>query len=141
MVKKSKQTGKTTARRKAIEIGAGVTTGIAAALVGGYLLYKGTGPQRKKAKAWVEKARAEAARDVKKLNRVGEIEYKRIVDKAMRHYGSLAKVNTAELAAAARDLKDDWNRIRTEVKRATANRRARARKPVQKKSVRRRVRK
>lgn len=129
------------ARKKAVKIGASAAAGIAAALVGGYLLYQQTEPQRQKAKTWIGKARIEAAGKIKKLGRVSESEYNKIVDQAMRHYGSLAKANTAELVAAARDLKNDWNRIRTEVRKATVSKQVHAKRPARRKPARKHAKK
>ena len=95
---------------KKVEVGAGVAAGLAAALAGGYLLY-GKGPQHKKAKAWVAKAKEDAAREIKMMQRVGEKEYKTVVEKAMKHYGSLEKVSVAEVMGAVADAKNEWNRI------------------------------
>ena len=68
-----------------MEVGAGVAAGIAGALAGAYLLYARTNPQQKKrTKAWVMKARKAAGMEAKKLSSIGEHEYHRIVEKAMR---------------------------------------------------------
>ena len=59
---------------QAVKIGAGIAAGIAGALAGAYLLYEGTQPQRKKAQAWVMKARKSAAVEAKQLASIGEKE-------------------------------------------------------------------
>lgn len=96
-----------------VGVGAGVATGIAAALAGAYLLY-GKGPQQKKTKAWVMKAKKDAAREIKAMTRIGEKEYKTVVEKAMKRYGSLEKVSVAEVMKAVADAKNEWKRIHAE---------------------------
>jgi len=104
---------------KAMKVGAGVAVGVAAALAGAYLLYHKPGtPQRKQAKAWVMKARRDAAREMKKMKRVSAAEYGRIIDKAMQRYGSMKEVNAGELMAAAADLKAEWKHIQAEAAKA-----------------------
>ena len=50
-----------TKRVAQMKVGAGIAAGIAGALAGAYLLYARTKPQQKKTKAWVVKARKDAA--------------------------------------------------------------------------------
>lgn len=115
-MKTKKQPKKKISALKAVGMGAGVAAGVAAALAGAYLLYEKTGPQQKKAKAWVVKAKKDAAREIKMLKKVGEKEYKVIVDKAMKRYGSLEKVSVAEVMKAAQDAKNEWKRIHAQAK-------------------------
>jgi aminoglycoside phosphotransferase len=103
-------------RVRAMQIGAGVAAGIAGALAGGYLLYERTKPQQKQAKAWIMKARRAAAAEAKQLSRVGESEYRRIVEKAMRHYGAMERVGAPEVASAIRDAKAEWKHIQRAAK-------------------------
>ena len=121
MAKRKSARGKTARRGgRQASLAAGVATGIAAAVVGGYLLYKNTEPQRTQAKAWILKSRKEAARNVKKLRKVGAAEYARIVDKAVKHYGALYKANAPELAKAAADMRAEWKHIQAEARKAGA---------------------
>jgi len=96
--------------RRAVKIGAGIA-GIAGTLAGAYLLFEHTKPQQKKAKVWVMKARKSAAVEAKKLSRVGEKEYHRIVEKSLRHYGAVQKVGAPEIASAVRDAKAEWKHL------------------------------
>ncbi len=114
-----------------VGVGAGVVTGIAAALAGAYLLY-GKGPRQKKAKAWIVKAKKDAAREIKMMTRVGEKEYKAVVEKAMQRYGSLEKVSVAEIMKAAADAKKEWTRIHAEANKMA---KAAAKKAPMKKAV------
>jgi aminoglycoside phosphotransferase len=114
-------------RVQAMKVGAGIAAGIAGAVAGAYLLYAKTKPQQKKAKVWALMARKEAAVEAKKLTSIGEKEYHRIIEKAMKHYGAMEKVGAPEIASAIRDAKSEWKHIRAEAKKVA--------KPVAKKSV------
>jgi len=124
MAVKKTAKAKKTGMMKAVGMGAGIAAGLA----GAYLLYgkKGSG---KKAKAWVAKAKKEAAREIKMLKRVGEKEYKAVVEKAMKRYGSLEKVSMADVMRAASDAKNEWKRIKKEAEKI-------ARMPAKKKRAR-----
>lgn len=125
MPKKKKAATKRAMRMK---VGAGIAAGIAGALAGAYLLYARTKPQQKKAKVWVMKARKAAAIEAQQLANIGENEYRRIVEKSMKHYGAMNKIGAAEVAAAVRDAKSEWKHIQMQAKKAA--------KPVVKRSVR-----
>jgi len=127
-------------KMKAVEMGAGVAAGIAGALAGAYLLYARTNPrQKKRAKAWAMKARKAAGMEAKKLSSIGEHEYHRIVEKAMKHYGAMEHVGGAEIASAIRDAKSEWKHIKIQAKKATksAPRRRSAKKSAKRKTKRR----
>jgi predicted regulator of Ras-like GTPase activity (Roadblock/LC7/MglB family) len=115
MPKKKKAAAKRTTQMK---VGAGIAAGIAGALAGAYLLYARTKPQQKKAKAWVVKARQSAAVEAKQLANIGEGEYRRIVEKSMKHYGAVNKIGAEEIAAAVRDAKSEWKHIQMQAKKA-----------------------
>ncbi len=96
-----------TKRVAQMKVGAGIAAGIAGALAGAYLLYARTKPQQKKTKAWVVKARKDAAMQAKQLAHIGENEYRRIVEKSMKHYGAMNRIGATEVAAAVRDAKSE----------------------------------
>ncbi len=129
-------------RMNAVKVGAGVAAGIAGALAGAYILYARTKPQQKRAKAWVMKARKAASAEAKQLSRIGEKEYERIMEKAMRHYGAIEEVGSAEIASAISDAKAEWKHIKREaVKAAKAPRgtkKTAARRPKRRTARRRR---
>ena len=101
----------------AAEIGAGAVAAAALAVAGGYVLWERMGKQKQaKVKAWVAKARKEAATNFARAKKMTEGEYKHIVDAAVERYGSLANVNKAELQKTAASLKAEWNRIHAEAK-------------------------
>lgn len=120
---------------KAVGMGAGVVAGLAAA-AGAYLLYGDKGKQ-KKTKAWIAKAKREAAREIKMLKRVGEKEYKTVVEKAMKHYGSLENVSVADIMRAASDAKNEWKRIQGQVEKMAKMSKKKAAKKLAKKSKKR----
>ncbi len=93
-----------------MEVGAGVLTAAALAAAGAYLL--STKGQRAKAKAWAVKARKEVAANVRRARTMSQAEYKRVVDQAMKRYGSLSNANKAELLRAAQDMKSEWQNIK-----------------------------
>lgn len=113
---------------KVVGMGAGVVAGLAAAAAGAYLLYGDKGNQ-KKAKAWIVKAKHEAAREIKMLKRVGEKEYKTVVEKAMKRYGSLENVSMADVMRAASDAKNEWKRIQGQVEKMAKMSKKTAKKP------------
>jgi hypothetical protein len=122
-------------RAQAMKIGAGIAAGMAGALAGAYLLYERTRPQQKKAKAWVMKARKEAALEAQKLARIGEAEYQRIVEKAMKHYGAMEHIGGSEIASAIRDAKAEWKHIQSAAKEAAKPAVKKAAKKVVKKAA------
>ena len=101
-------------KRMAMEAGAGVLTAAALTAAAAYLL--SSKKQRAKVKVWAVKARKEVAKDMRKARRMGENEYKRAVDRATKRYAGLHKVNTAEAMRVARDMKDEWKRLRKDAK-------------------------
>jgi predicted regulator of Ras-like GTPase activity (Roadblock/LC7/MglB family) len=124
-------------RATAIKVGAGVAAGIAGALAGAYLLYERTKPQQRHAKVWVAKARKAAGIEAKQLSSIGEKEYHRIVEKAMKHYGAMNKIGTAEIVAAVRDAKSEWKHIQMQAKKVAKPVPKRPAKKAKKKAARR----
>ena len=122
---------------KAMKVGAGVAAGIAGALAGAYLLYERTRPQQKHAKVWVAKARKAAGVEAKQLSSIGEKEYHRIVEKAMKHYGAMNKISATEVAAAVRDAKSEWKHIQMQAKKAAKSAKRPAKKTKKRKAAHR----
>lgn len=104
-------------KNHAAEIGAGALAAAALAVAGGYVLWERMGKTKQaKLKAWVAKARKEAAQKVAMAKKMSESEYRHIVDAAVERYGSLANVNKPELQKTAAMLKAEWDRIRAQAK-------------------------
>lgn len=101
----------------ATKIGVGAVAAAALAMAGGYVLWERMDKGRKaKVKAWVAKARMDAAQKVAMAKKMSEGEYRHIVDVAVERYGSLANVNKAELVKTAATLKSEWARIQEQAK-------------------------
>jgi hypothetical protein len=124
---------KTSSSAKAWEIGGAITAAALAAAAGAYLLAdkktQGT------AKAWVLKAKAEVAKHAKTAKKLGEKEYDKFVDQAVKKYGSLENITAADVMKAANDLKGDWSKIQEHAKTFVKS----AKKPTMKKMVAKKV--
>ena len=84
-----KKTVKKGGSAKAWEIGSAITAATLAAAAGAYLL---SGKKTKaKAKKWAMEARKEVVKNVKIARKLGEKEYGRMVDEAMKHHAALEK--------------------------------------------------
>lgn len=130
-----KKTLKKKNKNIAAEVGVGAVAAAALAMAGGYILWERMGKEKRaKVKAWAQKARKEAVQNLARAKHVSEVEYKRIVDHAVQHYGSLSNVNKAELIKAAQDLKSEWKRIQSQAK-VMAKQMQKAQKPLKKASV------
>lgn len=99
---------------KAWGIGGALTAAAIAAAAGAYLL--SDKKTKAKAKAWVVNARKEVVKNAKLATKLGEKEYGRIVEQAVKHYGSAEKLTAADMIAAGKELKSEWKRIQAEAK-------------------------
>ncbi len=126
-------------KAKALKVGAGVIAGIAGAIAAGYIAYEKTKPQQKQAKAWVAKARVEAAKQMKVLKSVSKADYERMMEKALKHYAAIQKVGVSELGSAIKDAKLEWKNIQAQgkeaVKKVVAKKPAAKKAPAKKKAV------
>jgi len=105
---------------KKSNMGKGVGVGVAAAalaIAGGYVLWENMGKQKQtKVKAWVAKARKETMQNLAKAKGAGEVQYRRIVDTAVKRYGLSEGISHADLAKVASDLKGEWRNIQGHAK-------------------------
>ncbi|MDR3581839.1 MAG: hypothetical protein P4L67_01025 [Candidatus Pacebacteria bacterium] len=99
---------------KAWGIGGAVTAAAIAAAAGAYLM--SDKKTKAKAKKWVVAARKEVAKNAKIATKLGEKEYGRIVEQAVKHYGSMEKLTAADILAAGKELKGEWRKIQAEAK-------------------------
>jgi hypothetical protein len=98
------------------EVGVGLAAA-ALALAGGYVLWEKMGKERQeKAKAWIVKARQEAVNKLADAKKMGESEYNRIVDAAVKRYGLSEGISKADLSKVAADLKGQWAKIQVKAK-------------------------
>ncbi len=101
--------------KAAWEIGAGITAATIAAAAGAYLL--SDKKTKAKAKKWGIAARKEVVKNAKIAKKLGEKEYGRLVEQAMKHYGSIENMSAADIMAAAKELKGEWGQIQAHAKR------------------------
>ncbi len=101
---------------KAWEIGGAVTAAAIAAAAGAYLL--SDKKTKAKTKKWVHDAKKKIVEHAKTAKKLGEKEYGRIVEQAIKHYGSMEKLSAADLIKAGKELKGEWKKIQAEAKKA-----------------------
>ena len=123
---------------KAWEIGGAITAATLAAAAGAYLL--SDKKTKAKAKKWVMDARKEVVKHAKAAKKLSEKEYATMVDQAIKRYGSVNKMTTADIIAAGKELKSQWNKIHAEAmkmsKKKKPARRVKAKAKAPKKKVR-----
>lgn len=106
-------TKKKSGNARAWEIGGALTAATIAA-AGAYLL--SDKKTKAKAKKWVAAARKEVVKNAKVAKKLGEKEYGRLVEQAVKRYGSLEKMSAADIVAAGKELKGEWKKIHAEAK-------------------------
>jgi len=109
-IKKGKKAG---SNAKAWEIGGAITAATLAA-AGAYLL--SNKKAKTKAKKWVLEARKEVLKNAKMAKKLGEKEYGRIVDEAMKHRALLENLTAGDVIKAGKELKSQWKDIQAEAK-------------------------
>jgi len=108
---------KTTKRKIAagVKIGA-ATVAVAGVAAGIYLLSGKHGAKnRKKLKGWAIKARKEVAYEMKRLKKIDQKAYEKIVHGVAKRYKSLKGVGHKEVEKTVRELKGDWKNIQKHV--------------------------
>jgi hypothetical protein len=96
------------------EIGGAITAATIAAAAGAYLL--SDKKTKAKAKKWAMEARKEIVKNAKVAKKLGEKEYARIVDEAMKHRASLENLTAADIIKEGKELKSQWKKIQAEAK-------------------------
>jgi hypothetical protein len=134
MTTKKKAVKKTSNNAKAWGIGSAITAATLAAAASAYLL--SDKKTKTKAKKWVADARKEVAKNIKAAKKVSAKDYARIVDQTMQRYGSVKDMSAADMMAAGKDLKGEWNRIQAHatkmVKKSTSKKAVSKGKPARK---------
>ena len=112
---------KTTKRKIATGIEIGAATAAAAGIAAGIYLLSGKhgAKNRKKVKGWVAKARKEVAYEMKRLKKLDQRAYEKIIHGVAKRYKSLKGVNPLEVEKTARELKGDWKNIQKHLARVT----------------------
>lgn len=103
--------------KKKVAVGVGLGLAAAAAAGAGYYFYgsKHAAGNRKRAAAWASDFRTDVLTNAKKLQKLDERSYRKIVDEAMKAYARLKTIDKADLASAARELKGNWKAVKREV--------------------------
>jgi hypothetical protein len=109
-----KKTVKKGGSAKAWEIGSAITAATLAAAAGAYLL--SDKKTKAKAKKWAMEARKEVVKNVKIARKLGEKEYGRMVDEAMKHHAALENMTAGDVIREAKALKAQWKQIQAEAK-------------------------
>lgn len=92
---------------------AGIAAAIAAAALGGYLLYGKNGAQnRRKVKGWMLKAKGEILERVENLESVSEDTYRGIVEQVVSRYKGAKNVTASELMQLAADAQKHWKALK-----------------------------
>jgi hypothetical protein len=120
--------------------GAGVLTAAALAGAAAYWFSGKDGKAHKaQAKAWAMKARKEVEKRMKEAKKLGAAEYARIVDEAVKRYGSLENVSATDIMAAAQDMKSDWKMIQMHAMKMGKTVKAMTKKPMKKMPAKRKM--
>jgi len=99
---------------KAWGIGGAITAATLAAAAGAYLL--SDKKTKTKAKKWAMEARKEVIKNVKVAKKLGEKEYGRMVDEAMKHHAALENLTAGDVIREGKALKAEWKKIQAEAK-------------------------
>jgi len=109
-----KKAAKMGGNAKAWGIGGAITAATIAAAAGAYLL--SDKKTKTKAKKWAMEARKEVVKNAMMAKKLGEKEYARIVDEAMRHRATLENLSAADIIKEGKMLKAEWKKIQAEAK-------------------------
>ncbi len=103
--------------KKKVAVGVGLGLAAAAAAGAGYYFYgsKHAAGNRKRAAAWASDLKADVVSNAKKLGKLDERSYKKVVDEAMKAYQNVRTIDKRDLLAAAAELKGNWKAIEREV--------------------------
>lgn len=117
-----KATTKTTGKKslstqQKVGIGVGLTTAAVAA-AGAYFLYgsKNAAKNRRTVKSWMLKAKAEVLEGLEKAQEMTEEEFKDLVEKVSKTYGTLKDASKADIAEFKKEMMDNWPKIAKEGK-------------------------
>lgn len=110
--KKAQNTDKNLSTSQKVGLGVGLTA-TALAAVGGYFLYgsKDAAKNRKKAKSWMLKAKAEVLEGLESAKHMTEEEYEALVQNVVKGYKTAKKGSARELVDFAKDMHGQWKEI------------------------------
>jgi hypothetical protein len=117
-----KKTAKMSKRKK---IGAGVGAAAAvAAVAAGYYFYvsKDARKHRKQAAKWAADMKKDVVAQAKKLKKLSKKDVDRIIASAATTYQRARNVDKEKIKQAAQELKDNWDMLEKEIRKATTAR-------------------
>ena len=122
--------------KKKVALGVGLGLAAAAAAGAGYFFFgsKDAAKHRSRAAKWSQAMHKDAVAKAKKLKKLDEKAWKTIVDESMRAYEKIKSIDKSDLASAAKELKQNWKHVSSEINRV-AKTETRAVKSVAKKAV------
>ncbi len=95
-----------------VSIGAGVATAAALTAAGVYFgASKNAKGHRAKAKKLFDKAKMDVTREVKKLKKMSQADYERVVTNVMKGYAALKEERPEEMMHVANELKSGWKSL------------------------------
>ena len=108
---------KTSAKKIAMEVGAGLAAAGAAAAAGYYFYAsKGAKKHRKIAAAWATKMKKEVIKEAKLLEKTSPRAFATIVDRVAKTYAAARTVKADDVKRAAKELKENWDMVQRETK-------------------------
>ncbi len=131
MAQKKSSKGKGLTDAQKVGIGVGLTA-TALAAVGGYFFYgsKDAAQNRRKAKSWMLKAKAEVLEGLESAKSMTQEEYEALVQNVVKGYKTAKGASARELMDFASDMRAHWK----DIERATATRTAKTASKVAKKA-------
>ncbi|MBV9159949.1 MAG: hypothetical protein JO019_05140 [Candidatus Kaiserbacteria bacterium] len=127
----------TTNRKTAL--GAGALAAAAAAAAAGYYFYASPNAKKNRriAASWTAGLKREVVKQAKSVQKMDRKQMLSVIDKAVRAYGAARSLDRRELARAAKELRDNWQKLSLEVRPVKAvARKTAARKTAAKRSKR-----
>lgn len=112
----SSSKGKGLSNLEKAEIGAGVLAAAVAAGAAGYYFYGSdkASKHRKAASAWAKGLKKDVLKRAKDLKKIDAKAIGKVVDEAVDAYQGVRGVTTADLKAAAKELKRNWQAVKGE---------------------------
>ena len=107
-------------KRSGVGFGVGLTAAAVAA-AGAYFLYgsKNATKNRKAVKSWALKAKADVLETLESAQEMSKKEYEQLVDRVGAAYAHLQDVKKTDLADFKREMKQHWESIAKEAKKAS----------------------
>ncbi|MFA6414865.1 MAG: hypothetical protein WC217_01930 [Candidatus Paceibacterota bacterium] len=132
----SAQKGATPTQKTVLKIGAGLLAAGTAAAAAGYYFYGSAKAKshRKIAAKWATAMKNEVIRETKRLEKVSPKAFAAVVDRVAKTYQSVRSVDVEEVKRAAKELKANWDVIRSETRRTAKKAVARAKKATTKRA-------